>query len=109
MVTILLMFTRVLREGKWDLHLLSFTRMIPFFIRYRHYNYSRWGPIYIAEMHQLPPEIASLFQSGDFVVKRSQRKFNQVDTDQAQEWLNGTGKRGGRIIGITRTPSALAR
>ncbi|KAJ8316884.1 hypothetical protein KUTeg_004788, partial [Tegillarca granosa] len=34
------------------------------------------------------------------------RKFNQVDQDQAQEWLNGTGKRCGDIVGITKTSSA---
>ena len=36
-------------------------------------------------------------------------KFNQVDPDQAQEWLNGTGKSGGGIVGITKTTSALSR
>ncbi len=44
---------------------------------------------------------------GNFVVKRSARKFNQVDPDQAQEWLNGVGKKGGGIVGITKTTSAL--
>ena len=39
----------------------------------------------------LPDEILELFRQGHFVVKRSRRKFNQVDPDQAQEWLNGTG------------------
>ena len=27
----------------------------------------------------------------------------------AQEWLNGTGKKGGGIVGITKTPAALSR
>ena len=42
-------------------------------------------------------------------MKGSPRRFNQVDPDQSQEWLNGTGKRGGGIVGITRTTSALFR
>lgn len=47
---------------------------------------------------------------GNFVVKRSPTHFNQVDPDQAQEWLNGTGKRGGGIVGITQsTTTALSR
>jgi hypothetical protein len=33
-------------------------------------------------------------------------KYNQVDPDQSQEWLNATGKKGGGIVGITRTPTA---
>ena len=51
----------------------------------------------------------SEFQNGNFVVKHSDQKFNQVDPDQAMEWVNGTGKKGGGIIGITKTTSALCR
>jgi hypothetical protein len=29
--------------------------------------------------------------------------------DQSQEWFNATGKKGGGIVGITRTPTALSR
>lgn len=109
MVSILLLFTRAQRDGVWDLHLHSFSLMLPYFMRYDHLNYSRWGPVYIAEMHQLPEPVLSEFQRGNFVVKRSAQKFNQVDPDQAMEWINGTGKKGGGIIGITKRTSALCR
>ena len=109
MVSILLHFTRAQRDGIWDLHLHSFSLMLPYFMRYDHLNYARWGPVYIAEMHQLPEPVLSEFQRGNFVVKRSDQKFNQVDPDQAMEWINGTGKKGGGIIGITKTTSALCR
>ena len=49
------------------------------------------------------------FQDGYFVVKIGKTKYNQVDPDQAQEWLNDTGKRGGGIVGITKTITALSR
>ena len=49
------------------------------------------------------------FREGNFVVKRGEIKINQVSPDQSQEWLNGTGKSGGGIVGITKTPSALSR
>ena len=109
MVSILLQFTRAQRDGIWDLHLHSFSLMLPYFMRYDHLNYARWGAVYIAEMHQLPEPVLSEFQRGNFVVKRSVQKFNQVDPDQAMEWINGTGKKGGGIIGITKTTSALCR
>ncbi len=109
MVSILLLFTRALRDGIWNLHLQSFRMMLPYFMRYDHYNYARWGPVYLTEMHQLPTAVLSEFEKGNFVVKRSVRKFNQVDPDQAQEWLNGVGKKGGGIVGITKTSSALCR
>ena len=50
MVWILLLFTHAQRDGLWELHLYAFGRMLPFFFRYDHPNYSRWGAIYIAEM-----------------------------------------------------------
>ena len=93
-----------------DFHLLVCYRcMLPYFMRYDHSNYARWGVIYTAEMHQLPTDVLEEFKKGNFVVKRSSAKFNQVSPDQAQEWLNATGKKGGGIVGITKTPSALSR
>ena len=109
MVSTLLLFTRAQREGIWELHLASFLKMIPLFMRYDHFNYARWGIVYLSEMKQLPDEVKEEFVKGNFVVKCSSNKFNQVDPDHAQEWLNGTGKRAGGIIGITRSVSALMR
>ena len=83
--------------------------MLPYFMRYDHTNYIRWGTIYINEMHRLPPEVKREFDAGNFVVKRTNQRFNQVDPDQSQEWLNGIGKKRGGIIGITKTSSALSR
>ena len=86
MVSILLQFTRAQRDGIWDLHLHSFSLMLPYFMRYDHLNYARWGPVYLAEMHQLPEPVLSEFQRGNFVVKRSVQKLNQVDPDQFKPW-----------------------
>ena len=109
MVAILLQYTRAQRDGIWELHLYSFILMLPYFKRYDHLNYARWGPVYLVEMHQLPEPVLSEFKRGNFVVKRSAHKFSQLDPDQAMEWINGTGKKGGGIIGITITTSALCR
>ena len=109
MVHVLLMFTRAQRDGIWDLHLCSFQAMLPYFMRYNHINYARWGTVYLNEMHQLPQDVKREFEAGNFVVKRSPHSFNQVDPDQSQEWLNCVGKKGGGIIGITKTSSALGR
>ena len=49
------------------------------------------------------------FKKGNFVVKWNESKFNQVSPDHSLEWLNGIGKRGGGIVGITKTSSALSR
>lgn len=88
MVHILLFFIRAERDGIWDLHLCAFQQMLPYFMRYNHINYAWWGTIYLNEMHQ---------------------HFNQVDPDHSQEWLGCIGKKGGGIVGITKTSSALGR
>ena len=60
-------------------------------------------------MTVLPPEILHEFQEGNFVVKRTDRRFNQVSADQSTEWLNGIGKKSGSLVGITRVASTLSR
>ena len=109
MVRLLLMLTRSYRNGDWELHLEAFKQMVPYFMKYDHTHYSKWGPIYIAEMSNLPEPVLSEFMRGNFVVKRSDRRFNEVDADHAQEWLNKVGKTEGGIVGITKTRSALNR
>ena len=109
MVSILLNFTRAQREGNWTLYLNSFCCMLPYFFRYDHLNYAKWGSVFIAETRQLPMEVLHEFKKGNFVVKWSEGTFNQVSADHSLEWLNGIGKRGGGIVGITKTSSALSR
>ena len=81
MVNILLRFTRAQRDGLWELHLSAFRDMLPFFHRYDHTNYARWGCVY-----EIPTDVEEEFKKGNFVVKGSGcRKFDQVDPDHSQE------------------------
>ena len=77
-----------------------------------HANYAKWGPVDLAEMKNLEntaPEVYAEFMNGNFVVKRSKRRFNQVPADQATEWINKTCKMQNGIIGITRNDQARDR
>ncbi|CAB4018662.1 Hypothetical predicted protein [Paramuricea clavata] len=60
-------------------------------------------------MEQLPYEVVQEFKKGNFVGKWKEGAFNEVNADPSLEWLNGIGKRGGGIVGITKTSSALSR
>ncbi|KAG1664222.1 hypothetical protein GQR58_019901 [Nymphon striatum] len=84
MVSILMRFVRPQRDGLWELHHSAFREMLPYFYRYDHTNYARWGSV-----------IESAVQSGG--------------PDHSQEWLNCIGKKEGGIVGITKTTSALSR
>lgn len=109
MIEILLDFIRAQRDGNWGLHLEAFSAMLPWFTIYDHTNYARWGPIYLADMKLLEktaPEVYTEFRNGNFVVKRTKRRFNQVSADQATEWMNKICKMQNGIIGITRNDQA---
>lgn len=106
MVSVLLQFVRAERTGSWELHVSSFTAMLPWFAVYDHTNYTRWGAVYLADCKQLEtthPDVYKEFQEGNFVVKTSNNKFNQLSTDQALEHVNKVGKIAGGMIGITRS------
>lgn len=108
-VSTLLMFTRSVRDGKWKLYLSCLNKMLPFIARYDHYNYLKSLTVYIAEMQQLPIIVQTAFECGDFVVKKTDAKFNNVAADHAQEWLVGTSKDSGGIVGVTNKQSTLQR
>jgi len=109
MVSILLQFVRAERTGSWELHVSSFAAMLPWFAVYDHSHYTRWGAVYLADCKQLEtthPDVYQEFQEGNFVVKTSNNKFNQLSTDQALEHVNKVGKTAGGLIGITRSDNA---
>ena len=112
MVSVLLHFIRAERERDWLLHLSSFAAMLPWFAIYDHVNYTRWGSVYLADMHQLEsnhPDVYEQFMAGNFVVKTSKQNFNQLSTDQALEHVNKISKTVGGLIGITREDSTRDR
>ena len=79
--------------------------MLPWLTIYDHTNYARWGPVYLADMKLLEvtaPEVYAEFMQGNFVVKSTKRRFNQVPADQATEWINKPCKMLNGSIGITR-------
>ena len=54
MVLLLLRFIKAEREGNWEQHLQSTAEMLPHFFAMDRTNYSRWKPIYLADMCRLP-------------------------------------------------------
>ena len=109
MFSILLCFTRAQRDGSWDLHLYDLKPMLPFPFRYDHVNCTRWRTVYFADMSVLQPVGFHEFQEGNFVVKRTDWRFNHVSADQSTEWINAIGKKSGGLVCITRVASALGR
>ena len=53
MVNLLLHFLQAERTGDWKLHLSAVAAMTPYFFAMDRHNYTRWLPVYLADMHQI--------------------------------------------------------
>ncbi|KAJ8034477.1 hypothetical protein HOLleu_21334 [Holothuria leucospilota] len=113
MIQLLLQFLRAERRGDWLLHLSVTAAMTPHFFAFDRPNYSRWLPVYLADMNNLPqshPIVHQEFINGNHSVSRSGNPFSNVSTDMALEQsINRDSKTKGGIGGISKEPGALER
>ncbi|CAC5358418.1 unnamed protein product [Mytilus coruscus] len=109
-VEIMLQNIRSEREGLWSLHLSSVSAMVPFIFVTNRVNYSRWLPVYIQDMFNLPPDVLPAFESGDFSIRQKPSAFNGIWSDMATEKTVIKDSKGcGGIVNITRQKPALIR
>ena len=107
---ILLLNNRAERDGLWGLHLSTTAKMIPYFFVANRNNYSRWAPLYLLDMLQLPDYIEDAFRRGNFSVRRAPGKFNGIWSDMGTETTVIRDAKGdSSIIGLTRKHPALIR
>ena len=81
-------FVRSQRTGNWPGTLDAIDDLCPYFFALGHTNYSRWVPVFLRDMEQLPhrhPAVHANFMEGHFVVQRSEKKFSLMGLDQSQE------------------------
>ena len=113
MVNILLQFIKAERTANWSLHLTTVAAMLPHLFAMDRSNYSRWLPIYLADMNNLQavhPLVHQEFMSGGHAVSRSSQPFAQVWTDMAlEQCINADSKSKGGIIGISQSSATLSR
>ena len=62
------------RERDWSAHLMSSSKMLPYFFITNCTNYSRWMPVYILDMLDLSAEIKSAFEKGEFFIRQHSQK-----------------------------------
>ena len=111
---LLLRMLRSERDANFELHLNCMSEAIPWFRAAGRTNYSKYMPVYIAEMKALEnsqPDSYKFLMEGGFVVRHTQeRKFNSVATDQAlEQTINKEGNSQGGIVGFTHRKGAGAR
>lgn len=102
------------RVPSWSQHLRCFVEILCYAFAYDCHNYSRWGPVYVAEMLLLPqtaPNVYKAFEDGKHVVTRSSGSFNSVWSDLGLEQtvVRDTKSKKGGIIGFSRQQEATIK
>ncbi|CAC5356829.1 unnamed protein product [Mytilus coruscus] len=109
---IMLINIRAERNGLWSVHLHSIFSMLPYFFVANKNNYSRWSPVYLLDMLNLPTEAEGLFSMGFFSVRQKvgSMSLHGVWSDMATEKTVIKDSKGdGGIVGLTRKKALLIR
>ena len=113
MVGLLLTFIRATREGNWELHLSCIREFLPWFFAYDRHNYSRYLPVYLLHMQNIPdthPQTHTYLSSGGFCVQRGNHSFSRLPVDQTiEQTLNRDTKTKGGLVGFSINKAAVER
>ena len=108
--TLILIFVRAHREKNFSLYVQVLEELTPLFFALDHVNYSRWMPVHIRDMKNLPGPIKNEFeQQCHWVISKTNKKFSAIPIDQAHEQENAFVKGSGGCIGLTENPVAFRR
>ena len=108
--TLILIFVRAHREKNFPLYVHVLEELTPLFFALDHVNYSRWMPVHIRDMKNLPGPIKDEFeQHGHWVISKTNKRFSAIPMDQAHEQENAFVKGSGGCIGLTENPVAFRR
>ncbi len=112
MVGILLSFIRSIREGNWQLYLSTFSEMLKVFAAFNHTNYTKWGAVFLADMKMLEETALPVYEGfvrGDFAIKETDHRYNQIPDDQAVEHVNRKSKVSGGLVGIINNSTTCTK
>ena len=114
MVEILLGLIRADREGDWQLHLACIRRVIPWCFAFDKVNYSRYLPVYYAQMTKLEtssPVLHQHFMQGYFTVQlKKGNLFGCIAVDQTtEETVNKDTLTAGGTKGFSLKHGAISR
>ena len=107
-----LIYIRAIREADFELYVDALTQIVPWFFALDQIHYARWIPGHLRDMVTLKdvhPTVFAEFMKGNFVVKKTERRFSAIAIDQAHEQNNASVKDDGGAVGLTENPAALRR
>ena len=104
------LFLSSTKNGNWESYEASKFNMLPLLFASNRTTYSKYLPVQIIKMKQLPEEIKASFTAGNFVAKLNEGSFNDVWIDYTLETTENKSLKGkGGIKGLTLKGNALAR
>ena len=111
---LILILVRSFRQSDFRQYTAALMAITPWTFALDQTNYSRWLPVHIRDMVELPnkhPHVYKEFSTsgGKFTVQKTTNTFSSIPLDQAHEQNNELIKGDGGGIGITETPGALLR
>ena len=107
-----LIYIRAISEADFELYVDALTQIVPWFFALDQIHYARWIPVHLRDMVTLKdvhPTVFAEFMKGNFVVKKTERRFSAIAIDQAHEQNNASVKDDGGAVGLTENPAALRR
>jgi hypothetical protein len=113
-VEIMLGLIRADRQGDWHLHLACIRDLIPWCFAMDKTNYSRYLPVYFAQMTQLEqtsPDLHAHFLNGGFSVQlRQASPFSRIAVDQTvEETVNKDTQTSGGSRGFSLNQGAVSK
>ena len=103
-------FVRSVRSGSKEVYLASITKITYYFFALNHYNYARWTPVHIRDMHTLPtlhPQVNEHFEQGRFTVNKTGKLFSNIGLDHGQEQNIENFKHHAGPLSFTHSPDQL--
>jgi len=94
------------------MYLDSLTELVQWFFALDHTNYSRWIPVHLRDMAELPqthPQVYKQFIDGHFTVRKTKWVLSSIPIGQAHEQNIAHIKGNGGAVDLTEDPSALRR
>ena len=77
----MLLFVRAEREGDWPPHILAVEEMVPYLFASAHFNYARYGLLYIRSMQHLHPALVKRFMAGEQVMHHTYGLWDGIWSD----------------------------
>ncbi|XP_065670919.1 uncharacterized protein LOC136089121 [Hydra vulgaris] len=110
--SLLLSFVRSIRESNFEEYVRMLKQIAPWFFALDLTNYSRWLPVFIKTLEELPvrhPYVFEEFKKGHFTSRKTNADFSAMSDDQLHEQNNKLIKSDGGAINVLHNETALLK